>query len=87
MACFPGTQCKSFRGKHTFFATRLPAHSIMRITAKPKAGVDYRDGQPGKSESVRFMAIRSGYNILIGVAAPQEVTSGKFTLRIDVKPR
>ncbi len=34
-ACFPGTQGSKFRGHHVFFATRVPAQSVMTITVIP----------------------------------------------------
>jgi hypothetical protein len=37
-ACFPATQNSKFTGNHVFFATRIPSHSIMKITVKPGNG-------------------------------------------------
>lgn len=37
-ACFPATQSAKFTGNHVFFATTIPAHSIMTITVKPRSG-------------------------------------------------
>ncbi|MCR9142732.1 MAG: hypothetical protein NXI24_10810 [bacterium] len=76
----------------SLYAVRLSSRDRTSVPPKISRGVceaslDYRDPQPGKSESVRFMAIRNGYNILIGVAAPKGVTSGAFTLQIKVTSR
>jgi len=35
IACFPGTQSAKYQGKHVFFATQIPRHSIMDITVIP----------------------------------------------------
>lgn len=76
----------------SLYAVRLGANDTTTVPPKIpsavcEASLDYRDGKPGKAESVKFTAIRNGYNILIGVAAPQGVTSGEFTLEIKVSPR
>jgi hypothetical protein len=34
-ACFVATQNHKFQGNHVFFATTIPAHSIMNISVKP----------------------------------------------------
>ncbi len=76
----------------SLYAVRLGSNDTTTVppeihSAVCEASLDYRNPQPGKAESVKFMAIRNGYNILIGVAAPKGVTSGDFTLEIQVKPR
>ena len=35
-ACFPATQKAKFTGNHVFFMTRLPLHSILTVTVRPK---------------------------------------------------
>ncbi len=34
-ACFPATQNLKYRGNHVFFATTIPARSIMKVTVVP----------------------------------------------------
>ena len=35
-ACFPATQKAKFTGNHVFFLTKLPPHSILTVTVRPK---------------------------------------------------
>ena len=35
-ACFPATQKAKFTGSHVFFITKLPPHSILTVTVRPK---------------------------------------------------
>jgi hypothetical protein len=39
-ACFVATQNHKFQGNHVFFATTIPAHSIMNISVKPTKPTD-----------------------------------------------
>lgn len=49
----------------------------------------YNNGKPnpGKEESVEINAIRNPYNVVIGVAGPKGITSGKYKLKIDLKTK
>ncbi len=38
VACFPNPQFKHFNGAHVVYKTKIPPHSVMNITAKPKSG-------------------------------------------------
>ena len=44
-------------------------------------------GAPSEPQSVEFISIRKGYNIVIGVAGAEGVTEGDFELRIDIEKR
>jgi hypothetical protein len=120
-ACFPATQNTKFRGNHIFFATTIPAKSIMKITVKPDDSnqnmslyaymigntsfdlvpdlprcitceADHKWDRPWKGKTqnderkVEFQnPTQNTYNILIGVSAPQGVTTGKFKVMIKTE--
>ena len=44
------------------------------------------DSNPGESDSAQVIAINKSYEIVIGVAGPEGVTSGEFTLEIGAEP-
>lgn len=51
-----------------------------------EAGYDQvTDSNPGKAESVKLNATTNPYNVVIGVAGPQGVTSGEYTLSVELK--
>jgi len=44
------------------------------------------DSNPGESDSASVTAINNGYDVVIGVAGPEGVTSGEFSLEITSEP-
>ncbi len=65
----------------TFHYTPLDVTSAVTC----EAGYDaQKDSNPGETESVKLTAINNPYNVVIGVAGPQGVTAGEFTLRLDL---
>ena len=44
------------------------------------------DSNPGESDSAQVTAINNGYDLVIGVAGPEGVTSGAFTLELGTEP-
>ena len=43
------------------------------------------DSNPGEQDSAYVIAIEKEYNVLIGVAGPQDVNSGAYTLRLEIE--
>lgn len=120
-ACFPATQNLKYRGNHVFYATRIPARSILRIKVIPKdtsanmslyaymlggnsfdvvpdlprcitCESDEKWDRPWKGKvqtherKVEFQnPTQNTYNIFIGVAAPNDVMTGKFTVEIELE--
>ena len=120
-ACFPATQNLKYRGNHVFFATTIPARSILRIKVIPTdksanmslyaymIGGNSFDEVPdlprcitcesdekwdrpwrGKTQNherkVEFQnPTQNTYNIFIGVAAPKDVITGKFSVEIELE--
>ncbi len=56
-------------------------------TGACEASFSYRGRNPGEEEKVQFYSARNPYNIIIGVAGPENVTSGEFTLKAKLTSR
>lgn len=51
-----------------------------------EAGYDQvKDSNPGKAETIKLNAATNPYNVVIGVAGPDGVTSGEYTLSVALK--
>lgn len=76
----------------SIYGIRLAANDSTTMPPNIGAGVcdaSYasRGGDPGVEETLDFIAIQNPYTILIGVAGPEGVTSGDFTISVELKPR
>lgn len=76
----------------SIYGIRLSANDATTMPPNIHAGVcdaSYasRGGDPGVEETLDFIAIQNPYTILIGVAGPEGVTSGDFTISVELKPR
>lgn len=53
-----------------------------------EAGYDAKkDSNPGASETVKQIALKNGYKVVIGVAGANGAAAGAFELKVDVKPK
>ncbi|MSP25099.1 MAG: hypothetical protein EXR75_08030 [Myxococcales bacterium] len=67
-------------------ATSIPPNVGSCVSCQ--AGYDAKkDSNPGVAESVKLNAIKNPYNVFIGVAGANGTKTGKYTLKVELKPR
>lgn len=52
-----------------------------------ESGLDYRGSNPGEPETMKFIALRAPYTIVIAVAGSQGAETGEFELKVSIKQR
>lgn len=66
--------------------TSIPPNVASAVSCE--AGYDAaHDNNPGKAETVSLTAITNPYNVFIGVAGANGAKTGKFKLKVTLKPR
>ena len=74
------------------YAYRLSSTDFKTMPPKVYTGAcessfSYQGRNPGEEEKVQFYSARNPYNIIIGVAGPENITSGEFTLKAKLTSR